>query len=517
MTAQPAHAIERRLYLPLAAALVLSNLQGVLVLTVFLGYLLPLPALRSGQHALDTNLVAIAIALALMLPVGLLWTIRLWRPVHDWLASGRPAAAADRRAVLRTPARLVRVPGTFWTLAALLFAIVNATYSGRLAVAVVIAIILGGLATGVITYLTTQRLLRPVTLLALRDYDGAGSELPGLSWRVMLAWALGTGVPVLGSALVGIGVLAGVLPGSVRHLAGASVFLSVTGLASGAFVMWISTRSFSEPLADLREAMTRVRVGEHDVRVAIYDGSEIGQLQAGFNDMVAGLEEREQLRDLFGRQVGAEVAEQSLERGTELGGEELDVAVMFCDLIGSTRLAGSLPPQELVRVLNRFFGIIVDAVGAEGGTVNKFVGDAGLAVFGAPLPHHDAAGAALRAALAIRARLPSEIPGYDAGIGVSAGRVVAGNVGSAERFEYTVIGDAVNETSRLTELAKHDRGRILVSAHVVGAAIGPHGRWQRVGRQRLRGRAQPTVILRPAPDQEPRAPATSVRPQASRS
>lgn len=513
----PANVTERRLCLPLAAALLVSNLQGVLIVTIFLVYLLPMPALRGDQHALETNLITIAITLTALLPAGLYWTARLWRPVHRWLLSGAPASPGDRRAVLHTPARLVRVPGTFWTVAAVLFALVNGHYSGRLAVAVAFAIALGGLATGVVTYLTTQRLLRPVTLLALADYDGARTELPGLSWRVMAVWALGTGVPVLGNALVGIGVLTGVLPGSVRHLAGATVFLSLTAIASGAFVMWIGTRSFSEPLADLRAAMSRVRSGEHDVRVAIYDGSEIGQLQAGFNDMIAGLEEREQLRDLFGRQVGEEVAEQSLERGSALGGEERDVAVLFCDMVGSTRLAGRLAPHELVRVLNRFFAIIVDAVAAEGGTVNKFIGDAGLAVFGAPLPHEDAAGAALRAALAIRTRLASELPGYDAGIGVSAGRVVAGNVGSAERFEYTVIGDAVNEAARLTDLAKRDPGRVLTSARVVEAAHGPHGRWQRVGRQRLRGRAGPTVILRPARSQEPPAPASSVRPQPSSS
>ena len=125
-------------------------------------------------------------------------------------------------------------------------------------------------------------------------------------------------------------------------------------------------------------------------RVAVSDGSEVGLLQAGFNRMVAGLEERERLRDLFGRQVGEDVARRALERGVELGGEERDVAVLFVDLVGSTQLAAERPPAEVVALLNAFFGAVVAVVGAHGGAVNKFEGDAALCVFGAPLARDDA-------------------------------------------------------------------------------------------------------------------------------
>lgn len=515
--------LEQRLWLPLVTALLVSNINGVIIVTIFLLFLLPIPPETGSTEVVRTNMIALAALWAVTAPMGFVWTMKLWRPVHQWLGSGKPATPADRRLVIRTPGRVMMVPAAFWSGAVVAFTALNSQYGTDLAVSVAIAIALGGLGTGVFAYLLIQRILRPVTALAMADIVHDRAELPSVAWRIMLSWALGTGIPVLGIVLVGGGVLSGGLDGSVRQMAWTGVFLGGVALSSGLSAMWISTRSLSEPLDELRQGMARVREGDHDVRVGVYDGSELGLLQSGFNDMVAGLAEREQLRDLFGKQVGAEVVQQSLERGAELGGEELEVAVLFCDLVGSTRLAVDRRPHEVVELLNRFFAIIIDAVTREGGTVNKFLGDAGLCVFGAPLEHDDACGAALRAAREIRARLRTELPGYDAGIGVSAGTVVAGNVGSAERFEYTVIGDAVNEAARLTDLAKRDRTRILVSeACITGAGATVDG-WERAGRERLRGRSEPTAIYKPRDDpagssgQRRRTPAVRSRPQRSRS
>ena len=198
------------------------------------------------------------------------------------------------------------------------------------------------------------------------------------------------------------------------------------------------------------------------------DGSEVGLLEAGFNRMAAGLRERERLRDLFGRHVGREVAEAALERdGVELGGELREVGAVFVDILGSTALAARRPPREVVAALNAFFRIVVEEVEVHGGWVNKFEGDAALCVFGAPTRRPDAACDALRAARLLHERLRSELPDVDAGIGVSAGAAVAGNVGTEERYEYTVIGDPVNEAARLCELAKRRPERVLASAAVV--------------------------------------------------
>jgi len=124
--------------------------------------------------------------------------------------------------------------------------------------------------------------------------------------------------------------------------------------------MKLLARSLALPLRSVRDALARVERGDLSADVRVDDGSEVGVLQAGFNSMVAGLREREQLRDLFGRHVGEHVATSAIERGHELGGELRQAAVMFVDVIGSTSLAAERAPDDVVQLLNRFFGIVVD-------------------------------------------------------------------------------------------------------------------------------------------------------------
>src|SRR5919202_6552380 len=164
--------------------------------------------------------------------------------------------------------------------------------------------------------------------------------------------------------------------------------------------------------------------------------------------MAGGLAERELIRDLFGRQVGREVARAALREGTRLGGEDREIGALFVDLTGSTSMALAMPPTEVVRLLNRFFRVVIEVIEEQGGLVNKFEGDAALCIFGAPVASDNPAGDALRAARLLAERLDREVPEVDFGIGVSAGRAVAGNVGAEHRFEYTVIGDPVNEAAR---------------------------------------------------------------------
>ncbi len=143
--------------------------------------------------------------------------------------------------------------------------------------------------------------------------------------------------------------------------------------------------------------------------------------------------------------------------------------------------------------------MVVEVVEDHGGLVNKFEGDAALAVFGAPLPLDDAAGCALRAARTLARRLADEVDGLSAGIGVSAGRAVAGNIGSESRFEYTVIGDPVNEAARLCELAKEADDRVLASAGALELARADEKEhWREGDEVRLRGRSEETRLAVPA-------------------
>lgn len=227
----------------------------------------------------------------------------------------------------------------------------------------------------------------------------------------------------------------------------------------------------------------------------VFDGTELGELQRGFNTMVDGLRERERVRDLFGRHVGREVALAAERERPKLGGEERHVAVVFIDIVGSTQLVTSQPPAEVVAVLNRFFAIVVEEVDRYCGLVNKFEGDATLAIFGAPNRLDSPEDAALAAARCIAERLADEMSDLEAGIGVAAGQVVAGNVGAKERFEYTVIGEPVNEAARLCELAKSHTNRLLATADAIeGASENERARWSLGETVTLRGHERPTRL-----------------------
>jgi class 3 adenylate cyclase len=160
-------------------------------------------------------------------------------------------------------------------------------------------------------------------------------------------------------------------------------------------------------------------------------------------------------------------------------------------------LANEREPHEVAEVLNDFFEIVVAAVDESQGLVNKFQGDAALAVFGAPLRIDDPASAALSTAR-ILARQLHKLP-VDFGIGVSAGPVFAGNIGARNRYEYTVVGDAVNEAARLADRAKEFDGRTLCSGTVLSQASGAEQRlWAAHGEARLRGRSESTDLYTPS-------------------
>jgi adenylate cyclase len=315
---------------------------------------------------------------------------------------------------------------------------------------------------------------------------------------MVIFWFVGTGAPVVG-LLVG-GLLA-LLDEDTSKTRLALISLVVAGvvLTSGLFITVLNARSVVAPIVSVRDALLAVERGDLEREVVVYDGTELGQLQAGFNQMVHGLREREQIRDLFGRHVGHEVAQAAAELGeVELGGESRVVSVLFVDLVGSTTFAIEHPPAEVVAMLNRFFGIVVDEVDRRRGLVNKFIGDAVLAVFGAPVALADHATAALSAARAMSDRLAAEVPELGAGIGVATGEVVAGNVGHHRRYEYTVVGDAVNTAARLTELAKDVDGRLLATWGSVAATEAAEAAyWEPAGSPTLRGRAEATALARP--------------------
>ena len=493
---------------------VVANGVGGLLVFLLLSFLIPF-APEGAQDDIPLNAAVGTVYLTVALVLGSRFGLRASAPVERWLRSGRPPTAEERRVALGQAFRFAAISGFFWAIGAVLFTLLNLPDSGWAALVVGGAILLGGETTCAIGYLLAERITRPVTALALAGGspppDRCGA--PGVAARLTMAWSLGTGVPLLGISVIAVASLFddGSDPGLV---AAAVVFLAAIGMSVGMLAISVAARSVAEPVAAVRRAIAQIEEGQLDVVVPVDDGSEVGLLEAGFNRMTAGLRERERLRDLFGRHVGKEVASAALENDgeIELGGEVREIAVMFVDMIGSTRLALQRSPAEVVTLLNTFFCLVVEVVEEHGGWVNKFEGDAALCVFGAPTPSAAPAGDALRAARRLRERIVRELSGADASIGVSAGPAVAGNVGAHERFEYTVIGDPVNEASRLCELAKQRPGRLLASDAVLERATRDEvDRWEVRERVVLRGRDRPTDVAEPRMGTGPpdsRTPAT---------
>jgi adenylate cyclase len=353
----------------------------------------------------------------------------------DWIGEGRAPDKHEHRLALGLALHEVRDSALGWLGAGVLFATLNAVaFSWRFAAVVGATSWLGGETTCAILYLATERAVRPVTARALAARPVEETRAPGVRERLLWAWALGTGVPLVGVVVVGT---FGITKSGVdtAYVGAAVVFLGIVASAVGMLATLFAAKAISDPLTSLRRALERVQHGDLDAHVQVDDGSEVGLLQAGFNRMADGLRERERIRDLFGRQVGHEVAVAALREGTRLGGEEREVGILFVDLVGSSSMALSMPPTEVVRVLNLFFRAVVDTVEAHGGLVNKFEGDGALCVFGAPVPCIDPAGDALCTARALAERLARDVRQVDFGIGVSAGIAVAGNVGAEHRFE----------------------------------------------------------------------------------
>ena len=476
-----------------------ANVFGAAVTYVYLQFLAPgVVGNRGPQANLALSVVILVAYMVVTAGIGSVLMHRVFAP--RWLHEGRAPTADQRQAVLAAPRRLTVFTACAWAGAALLFGALNAGIGnpGALIVHVCVGILLGGLVTTTLTYRVAERRYRPLIVLALGG-EPRGGRAGAVRRRLLLAWLVGSAVPLVavgttpfehgGHALVS-------LPVSIASLA-------AIGLLAGYLITTATSASVSEPLAGVRRALDAVRRGDLSARVDVDDPGEIGLLQADLNRMVAGLRERRRLQELFGRHVGEEVARRALAEEAVLGGRHREVSVLVVDLVGSTALAASRPPDEIVTLLNRLFGCVVEAVTAEGGWVNKFEGDGALCIFGAPEELHDHARAALRAARTLRRMLGQARrteTALDAGIGVASGTVVAGNVGAVDRYEYTVIGDPVNEAARLSELAKSSPGRLLASATAVGASGEEGGYWQAEAETVLRGRAQATLVMAPGPD-----------------
>lgn len=235
-------------------------------------------------------------------------------------------------------------------------------------------------------------------------------------------------------------------------------------------VLFIAHR-ITEPLNSLIKGVQELGQGNLTYQVPVKTRDELGVLATSFNEMMHGLEEKERVTNILGKYISPEVAKKVLENkdGVALKGEKRECAVMFTDIRGFTALSENEPPEKIVADLNEYFTLMVDVVIKYEGTLDKFIGDAIMAVWGAPVPFEDKELRSVKAGLEMQAvlaqfnkdRISKNLIPLTMGVGINTGIVVSGNLGSDKRSDYTVIGDEVNLASRLCSVAKP--GQVLIS------------------------------------------------------
>jgi adenylate cyclase len=489
----------RSLSIHYAGRLALAHVLACAATTAIVIPLGGITPLSARAYFTETNIIAAVMSVivgTVCVAVGGVINIR---PTLRWFVPGQEPTARQRRAARRLAGRQSVILAATWAISGAVIALLNVQSGAAVAVPTLIGVVLGASAAVGTGILLTQDGLRPIVSTISQGSEG-WITLPSVRARMILMWVLCSALPA--AAIAGIifvrangWVIAKTAPVEFPMLV-----VAIGAVLLGLPMMFLTSRSISDPLGEVIDAIAKVEQGDLDISVAVYERSEIGRLQSGFNRMVAGLAERERLRDLFGRHVGTNVARRAIEEGASLTGDVQEAAILFIDLVGSTQLASTHPPQQVAEVLNDFFRIVVDAVDERDGLINKFEGDAALAVFGAPLRVDGAASAALVTARELADQL-RKLPVADYGIGVSGGPVFAGNIGAENRYEYTVIGDPVNEAARLADLAKtSDRRMLAAAAAIERADRDERQHWVSRGREVLRGRSETTEIYAPAGD-----------------
>ncbi|MBP1821508.1 adenylate/guanylate cyclase domain-containing protein [Mycobacterium sp. OAE908] len=407
-------------------------------------------------------------------------------------ALGRAANPPKTPNITRRQSAILLTP---WVLAAAVMIPLNVDAGLRVLILIVSAIMFGSTATVCTGFLFTQRALRALMVAATWDLEHA-ERAPGVRARLILMWTMCSALPGAGIVVLVMLRANGWIIQRDAPIEVPVLVLALVAVVLGMRAMILVASSISDPIRDVVDAMAEVERGHLGDKIEVYERSELGQLQSGFNRMVAGLQERDRLRDLFGRHVGEEVVRRAIEEHESVSEDEREVAILFIDLVGSTQLATKREPHQVAAVLNDFFRIVVAQVDKREGLINKFQGDAALAVFGAPLHIDDPATAALATARALAEELRLLL--VDFGIGVSAGPVFAGNIGAENRYEYTVVGDAVNEAARLADRAKDFESRVLCSSAAIERADQAEQRcWKLQGSEMLRGRSELTQISVP--------------------
>ncbi|MEM7182084.1 MAG: adenylate/guanylate cyclase domain-containing protein [Spirochaetota bacterium] len=267
-------------------------------------------------------------------------------------------------------------------------------------------------------------------------------------------------------------------------------------VCSSLLVVFFTSSSYQTPITQMRDATVKIRQEIYDVQIPVRAADEIGYLAESINEMAKELQEKEFIKDTFGKIVDPSVRDYLLRGNISLGGELEEASILFCDLRDFTTLSENHSPELVVELLNQYFEKMSECISREGGMVNKYIGDAIMAIFNVPIKLELHCDHALNAAIAMRQELEKlnqtfveqGFPKIANGIGLHTGKVIAGNIGSKSRMEYTVMGDTVNATSRIEGLCKSYQIPLLFSKTFYENLKTPQGTY--IGKSNVKGKKQ---------------------------
>jgi len=268
--------------------------------------------------------------------------------------------------------------------------------------------------------------------------------------------------------------------------------------------IFISKRT-SQPLTDLHAAVDRIGKGDFETQLAISSRDEFGAVAQAVNTMAAGLRERDKVKSTFAHYVSHQVMDSILKPGSELrlAGDRKRITVLFCDIRGFSTMSEKMAPERVVALLNDYFEAMVEVIFRNNGTLDKFIGDGIMVIFGAPEDDQQQEEHALRTAIEMQQELRRLATKWSAegvdmriGVGINSGPAVVGNIGSARRMDYTAIGDTVNLASRLESATKDLGVGILLSEYTYNALRGLF-QFRDMGSVQVRGRTEPVLTYTP--------------------
>jgi adenylate cyclase len=291
----------------------------------------------------------------------------------------------------------------------------------------------------------------------------------------------------------------------MRPILSSVIFSLLLAIGFAVPVALVISRKTSAPLVDLQSAVKRIGAGDFDTPLAVRSKDEFGQVAEAVNAMAKGLKERDRVKSTFARYVSHQVMDSILksDRAIQLSGDRRRITVLFCDIRGFSTISERLPPEKVVKLLNDYFECMVEVVFRNNGTLDKFIGDGMMVIFGAPEDDPFQEDHALKTAIEMQqelkllaARWKPEGLDIRSGIGINSGPAVVGNIGSSRRMDYTAIGDTVNLASRLETATKDLSVAILVSEYTYMATRGSF-RFKEMGSIRVKGRSDPVMTYTP--------------------